>query len=104
MDTKRQRPLDIFQDTRMKRIIGALKSTINDHGPVTKDLITSAAKRIYGNLWDHDDFENAGRHVESDAGSSFSEAGVNQPGTDRPGRIEIAWCDGCGKVPHDCSG
>lgn len=45
-----ERPLDIFQDPLMRRIIGGLKSAINDHGPVTKELISSAAKRIYGNL------------------------------------------------------
>jgi len=31
-----------------KRINGALKQTINAHGPITKLLIGSASKRIYG--------------------------------------------------------
>lgn len=33
-----------------KRINGALKQTINAHGPITKILIGSATKRIYGSL------------------------------------------------------
>jgi hypothetical protein len=33
-----------------KRISGALKQTINAHGPITKELIGSATKRIYGTL------------------------------------------------------
>lgn len=33
-----------------KRISGALKQTINAHGPITKDLIGSACKRIMGSL------------------------------------------------------
>lgn len=33
-----------------KRISGALKQTINAHGPITKLLIGSATKRIYGAL------------------------------------------------------
>jgi hypothetical protein len=32
------------------RINGALKQTINAHGPITKILIGSATKRIYGSL------------------------------------------------------
>lgn len=34
----------------MNRINGALKQTINAHGPITKNLIGSAGKRIYGAL------------------------------------------------------
>ena len=33
-----------------KRISGALKQTIHAHGPITKELIGSATKRIYGSL------------------------------------------------------
>ena len=33
-----------------KKISGAIKQTIDVHGPITKDLIGSATKRIYGNL------------------------------------------------------
>ncbi len=33
-----------------KRISGALKQTINAHGPITALLIGSATKRIYGSL------------------------------------------------------
>jgi len=41
---KRKRILEI------KRINGGLKQTINDHGPITKQLIGSASKRIWGSL------------------------------------------------------
>lgn len=34
----------------MNRINGALKQAINAHGPITKNLIGSAGKRIYGAL------------------------------------------------------
>lgn len=34
----------------VNRINGALKQTINAHGPITKVLIGSATKRIYGSL------------------------------------------------------
>lgn len=33
-----------------KRISGALKQTINAHGPITPSLIGSATKRVYGSL------------------------------------------------------
>lgn len=33
-----------------RKISGALKSTIDAHGPITKVLIGSATKRIYGSL------------------------------------------------------
>ncbi len=36
-----------------KRINGALKSTITAHGPITKLLVGSATKRIYGALLDN---------------------------------------------------
>jgi hypothetical protein len=41
-----------FQDrTAVERVVrGALRSCIRDHGPITAALITSAAKRIVGNL------------------------------------------------------
>lgn len=41
-----------------KRISGALKQTINAHGPITKELIGSATKRIYGSLLADDNNEN----------------------------------------------
>jgi hypothetical protein len=41
---KRNKTLDV------NRINGALKQTINAHGPITKVLIGSATKRIYGSL------------------------------------------------------
>ena len=34
----------------IKRINGALKQTIHAHGPITKEFIGSASKRIYGAL------------------------------------------------------
>lgn len=37
-----------------KKISGALKQTINVHGPITKELIGSATKRIYGSLLEND--------------------------------------------------
>jgi hypothetical protein len=41
---KREKSLTI------RKINGALMQTINVHGPITKNLIGSASKRIYGNL------------------------------------------------------
>jgi len=32
------------------RINGALKQSINSHGPITKNLLGSATKRVYGSL------------------------------------------------------
>jgi len=37
----------------LNRINGALKQTINAHGAITKELIGSTAKRIYGSLLDY---------------------------------------------------
>lgn len=34
----------------IRKINGALKQTINAHGPITRELIGSASKRIYGAL------------------------------------------------------
>jgi hypothetical protein len=34
----------------LKKISGALKGCINSHGPITKVLIGSATKRVYGSL------------------------------------------------------
>jgi len=41
-----------------KRISGALKQTIHAHGPITKELIGSATKRIYGSLLQDDNNNN----------------------------------------------
>ncbi len=35
-------------DRSLKKIAGAIRSTINDHGPITTDLVGSAAKRVLG--------------------------------------------------------
>jgi hypothetical protein len=47
---KQEMPL--FQDrTAVERVVrGALRSCIRDHGPITAALITSATKRVVGNL------------------------------------------------------
>ena len=34
----------------LNKINGGLKQAINSHGPITKELIGSASKRIYGSL------------------------------------------------------
>jgi hypothetical protein len=38
------------EDSLERAIVGALRSAIHDHGPITPALITSAAKRILSNL------------------------------------------------------
>ncbi len=39
------------QVTSLERaIVGALRAAIHDHGPITPALVTSAAKRVLGNL------------------------------------------------------
>lgn len=48
LDTIEQLKKDKLFDT--KKINGALKQTINAHGPITIDIIGSATKRIYGAL------------------------------------------------------
>jgi hypothetical protein len=37
-------------DEMSKAVIAGLKAAINDHGPITREFITSAAKRIVGRL------------------------------------------------------
>lgn len=37
-------------DSLERAIIGALRGTIHDHGPITPELISSAAKRILGSF------------------------------------------------------
>jgi hypothetical protein len=41
-----------------KRISGAIKQTIHAHGPITKELIGSATKRIYGSLLNNEHNES----------------------------------------------
>jgi uncharacterized membrane-anchored protein YjiN (DUF445 family) len=41
-----------------KRISGALKQTIHAHGPITKEFIGSATKRIYGSLLNNEKKES----------------------------------------------
>lgn len=58
---KHQYKRDLFYLDKLKRtrelevnkISGALKQTINSHGPITKELIGSATKRIWGGLISH---------------------------------------------------
>lgn len=38
------------KNLEIRKISGALKQTINVHGPITKVLIGSASKRIYGSF------------------------------------------------------
>lgn len=38
------------RSTLESRLAGALKNTIDAHGPITKDWVASAAKRMYGTL------------------------------------------------------
>ena len=38
----------------MNKINGALKQAIHAHGPITKELIGSASKRIYGSILSND--------------------------------------------------
>jgi len=43
--------LDISDRSSVEsRLAGALKNTIYAHGPITKDWVASAAKRMYGQL------------------------------------------------------
>ncbi len=35
------------RSTVEKRLVGALRSAINDHGPITAENVSSAAKRVY---------------------------------------------------------
>jgi hypothetical protein len=42
--------LERKKKNEIKKISGALKQTINAHGPITKELIGSASKRIFGSL------------------------------------------------------
>lgn len=41
-----------------KRISGALKQTINAHGPITAQYIGSATKRVYGSLLNNEKKES----------------------------------------------
>lgn len=41
-----------------KRISGALKMCINAHGPITKQFIGSATKRVYGSLLNNEKKES----------------------------------------------
>ena len=46
-----------------KRINGALKQSINAHGPITKLLIGSASKRIYGSLVSNEQEEKNSKKI-----------------------------------------
>ncbi len=61
-------------DASLERAIaGALRSTIHDHGPITLALVTSAVKRIVGNL------ANAREDVPDASGTPRRERGTAQP-------------------------
>lgn len=38
------------KNATLRKVNGALKQTINAHGPITKDLLGSASKRVYGSI------------------------------------------------------
>jgi len=40
--------LKLRKDITLRKIKGGLKQTIDAHGPITKELIGSATKRVYG--------------------------------------------------------
>lgn len=42
--------MKITRDAPERAVLGALRSAIKDHGPITPDKLTSATKRIVGNL------------------------------------------------------
>jgi hypothetical protein len=46
-------------DEMSKAVIAGLKAAINDHGPITRELITSAAKRIVGHMRNADQPDDA---------------------------------------------
>jgi len=49
----------------LKRINGSLKSCINAHGPITKQLLGSASKRVYGSLLEnHKQEKSVFNHIE----------------------------------------
>jgi hypothetical protein len=50
-----------------KRISGALKQTINAHGPITKNFIGSATKRVYGSLLTDKNIDN--KFIKIDKGT-----------------------------------
>lgn len=56
VDEYEQRNLDVIRllkrkkQATTKKIAGALKQTINAHGPITIQFVSSATKRIYGGL------------------------------------------------------
>jgi hypothetical protein len=49
-DAKTLEKLKREKKVEMNKIHGALRQTINAHGPITKEFIGSAGKRIYGSL------------------------------------------------------
>ena len=56
LDTIEKLKRDKIYET--KRISGALKQTINARGPITKQFIGSATKRIYGSLLNNEKKES----------------------------------------------
>lgn len=53
--------MKISREAVERAVLGALRSCIKDHGPITPEMLTSATKRVVGNL------ANAGMEIESDA-------------------------------------
>lgn len=50
--------MKISREAAERAVLGALRSCINDHGPITPEKLTSATKRVLGNL------ANAGVEIE----------------------------------------
>jgi hypothetical protein len=42
--------MKVSREAVERAVLGALKSAITDHGPITPDKLTSATKRVLGNL------------------------------------------------------
>lgn len=40
----------VTREALERAVLGALRSAINDHGPITADKLTSATKRVIGGL------------------------------------------------------
>ncbi len=53
--------MKISREAAERAVLGALRASINDHGPITPDKLSSATKRVLGNL------VNAGVEIEPPA-------------------------------------
>ena len=53
-----------FKEQLERKVIGALRSTISAHGAITKELISSASKRIVGELLSNDGVNSSKEFTE----------------------------------------